>query len=228
MKLFQNTQESESEFGCSPIIQTPAGAIAFDLRINGQVPSRCHSKPSCYRLENGELLLRYSHKDYIAELLLCEPDTRIPSHMKIEKAAAAVWRLRACHNLRDCIFQAEMEPIGSAGWPDSGERLEAMTWEYGEWKLTLGTEDGAALVQRSRIKDMMPDSFYAEDEISQIQIVRYLPNAIAVPIPEIRKGELCQVHFVAAWSRPKEDGDASAWFAVDRTGGEILEGSGLY
>ncbi|MGD6878059.1 hypothetical protein [Bacillus infantis] len=228
MKLFQNTKGSESEFGCSPIIQTPAGTIAFDLRINGQIQSRCQSKPSCFRLENGALLLRYSCKDYIAELLLCEPDIRIPSHMKIDKAAAAVWRLRARHNLRDCIFQAEMRPKGSAGWPESGERLEAMTWEYGQWKLTLGTEDGTALVHRARIKDMMPDSFYAEDEISQLQIVRCLTNAIAVPIPEIRKGELCQVHFVAAWNRPKEDGDASSWFAVDKTGGEILEGSGVY
>jgi hypothetical protein len=228
MELFQYTKEYECEFGCSPIILTPAGNISFDLRINGHIPSSCQSKPSCFQLEHGELLLRYSHKDYIAELLVCEPVVKIPSHMKIEKAAAAVWRLRARHDLRDCVFQAEMGPKGSDGWPNSGERLEAMTWEYGKWILTMGTEDGTVLVHRARIQDMMPDHFNAEDEISQHQIVQYLPNGIAVPIPEIRKGELCQVHFMAAWNRPGEKGDAAAWFAAGTDSRSILSSCGIY
>jgi hypothetical protein len=228
LKLFQSTKESQCLQGCSPAIGTPAGTISFDILIKGYSLSSQRTEIRCFQLENGALLASYSHKDYIAELLICEPAVRIPAHMQIEKAAAAVWRLRANNDLMGCVFQAEMSPQGDIGWPNSGERLEAMTWENGEWKLTLGTEDGTVLVHRARVQDMMPDRFRAEDEISQLQIVRYLPNGIAVPIPELRKGELCQVHFTAAWKRSREEGDEAAWFAAGADCPSILSSCGVY
>jgi hypothetical protein len=228
LKLFQSTKKFHCLQGFCPAIETPAGTISFDIRIKGCSLSSQRTETICFQLENGALLARYSHKDYIAELLICEPAVRIPEHMEIDKAAAAVWRLRASNDLTDCVFNAEMNPQGKDGWPESGEGLEAMTWENSGCKLTLGTEDGTVLVHRARMQDMMPDRFQAEDEISQYQIVRCVPNGIAVPIPELRKGEICQVHFAAAWNRPREEGDAAAWFAVETDGRSILSSCGVY
>jgi hypothetical protein len=149
--------------------------------------------------------------------------------MNIDKAFGAVWRVKSLIDNLDCEFHAVLHPKETfkiEGGVNSGEGLEAFTWDNKLFNLSLGTQDGATLVHRSKINDRMPNCFDAEDEMSQHNIVQYLNNGINVPIPKIMKEELCQVHFAIAWA--KYNDDYSTWFAVDLNSKSILLNEGVY
>ncbi|MDM5186471.1 hypothetical protein QUF99_03325 [Bacillus sp. DX4.1] len=231
MKLFESKNGYEPLQNCSSYVATPLGRITFDININQNLLSEIPVERNCFRLSKGGSLASYSHSDFLAELVLCKPIVRIPSYMNVEKAYGAVWRVQSFVDNLSCDFLTALNPVNTLeidSGPDSGEGLEAITWDYREYRLTLGTQDGTLLVHRSKINDMMPNRLNAEDEIAQHNIVQYIQNGLVVPLPPLLKNEMCQVHFVIAWNKYEDSDDVSPWFAVDMDGKSILSKEGLY
>jgi hypothetical protein len=231
MKLFKSRHPVKSIPIDSNTVETPLGKVTFDLRINKNLLSTISTDRHSYQLYKGGKILCYFHSDFIAELVICEPDIRIPPHLKLDKVYGAVWRVKSLINHLKCEYYSVLNPdnpLGIDGGTDSGEHLEALTWDYKEHRLTLGTQDGVKLVHRAEMNDLMPNRFKATDEISQHSIVQILENGFNVPVPELMKNELCQVHFVIAWNKCEREDDVSTWFAVDLEGKSILSKEELY
>lgn len=231
MNLFMTENPFKSIPIDSTYVETPLGTVNFDICINKKFLSSISIEEHSFQLNEGGKLFSYVHADFIAELVICEPIIRIPPHMKIEKAYGAVWRVKSLSDQLNCEFHTVLNPVIpheiDAG-ADSGEHLEALTWDYKEYRLTLGTEDGVKLVERAKFNDMMPDRFNADDDLTQHSIVQGLKNGFNVPITKLKKNELCQVHFVIAWNKYENEDDVSTWYAVDMDGKSILLFEGLY
>ncbi|MFN7249878.1 MAG: hypothetical protein ACK4M9_03715 [Anaerobacillus sp.] len=231
MKVFKAENPIKNVSNAASYVDTPLGKITFDMIINQVFLSTITTKDCFFELINGGKLLSYEHRDFIAELVICKPVIRLPEHMNIDGAFGAVWRVKSILDNLSCEFHTVLNPkqsIDIEGGVDSGEGLEGITWNNKECQLSLGTQDGVTLVHRSKINDMMPNYFDAEDEISQHNIVKYLKNGVIVPIPKMMKDELCQIHFVIAWTKYKDEEDCSTWFVVDMDSKKILVNEGLY
>jgi hypothetical protein len=231
MKVFKSNNPIKNVSNTTSSVDTPLGKITFDMIINHIPLCTITTKDSFFELYNGGKLLSYEHPDFIAELVISKPVIRLPEHMNIDRAFGAVWRLKSFFDNLSCEFHTVLNPklsIDIEGGVDSGEGLEGITWNNKEFQLSLGTQDGLTLVHRSKINDIMPNCFDAEDEVSQHNIVKNIKNGFNVPIPKMMKDELCQIHFVIAWTKYKDEEDCSTWFAVDQDSKKILLNEGLH
>ncbi|WP_142289538.1 hypothetical protein [Gottfriedia luciferensis] len=183
-------------------------------------------------MSKGSTLLSYCHNKFIAELVIGEPDYNIPNQMDVDKVYAGVWRIKPLINNLKCIFETKLIPKNTKGLvsgPNSGEGLDAITFEYEENQMTLGTEDGLTLINRSKKNDLMANQFSSFNHESPDAIIEYIEGytGLSVQLDELDKNEISQIHFVVAWNKNIDENDGSTWFTVDMSGDEILFKEGL-
>jgi hypothetical protein len=97
--------------------------------------------------------------------------------------------------------------------------LDAQTWEIGDVKLSLGTEDGEYLAARAHRGELVPPRLAPELDASTVQ---YLADGLRVPFSSLQAGEIVQVHFILAWATDDDPYRVDTWFAVDQHPAEIL------
>jgi hypothetical protein len=105
-------------------------------------------------------------------------------------------------------------PQQAPGNPQSGERLDAQSWEADSHVVCVGTEDFEALTFR------LPNCGLRESSYP----VSYHAQGIEVCLPHVR--EVASLHFavaVNAWPEPVE---CSAWFAADIDHSRVLDFAG--
>ncbi|GGI18065.1 hypothetical protein GCM10007380_41070 [Gottfriedia solisilvae] len=232
MKLFKSSHNYFPTHKSSPIIDTPFGNILMELHVGDYNFANTNTKPECLRLSKGGTLLSYCHNKFIAELVICEPAYNIPNHMAVDKVYAGVWRIKPLINNLKCIFETKLTPKytnGLVSGPNSGEGLDAITFEYEEIRMTLGTEDGLTLINRSKKKDLMANQFSSFNHEFPDGIIEYIDGytGLSVSLDELDKNEISQIHFVVAWNNTIDENDVSTWFTVDMSGDEILFKEGL-
>ncbi len=225
-----------------PTVPTPLGNLGFEAVIDGVdvcglVPSAVSNTPAGGRLFHWDIDL------FRAELLLTPLTPSLPEGMRVDGCWAGIWRVKAVVPAEELEFRCEWEPghLWTKGSPDSGEWLDAQTWDDDIIQVTVGTQDALALASRAKHGDLLPPS-WAEilgwsaleaNGILRIDPVIYTPRGFRLSLPQLGRRELCQVHFVAAWSpapsTPEEARNdslyVSPWYAVDQTSASVLAGS---
>ncbi len=128
----------------------------------------------------------------------------LPSGMAVDLVAAYRIALKLSEPVHSFSFDITIPACQAPGDTNSGEGLDAQSWDLDEARLMLGTEDGDALRRR------MP--WLPSDE--QSYPIDYLSNGFRISIPYIAPNNNVGFHFVLAYNQV-DRGDDSEWFAVD-------------
>jgi hypothetical protein len=211
-----------------PSIETPAGTIRFRTEVGRKEITQRPCDESC-PLANGGRILRWGTDLYEVELLICRPMFSLPAGMRTDDCWAGMWRLKASRRVPTSHFNCEWSIIPGylEGSPESGECLDAQTWQNERMRITIGTQDSDCLYSRAKAGDHLPIRWATDPILSseklRYQLIDYTERGLTVHTPDLLPGELCQVHFVIAWSidDPKE---VATWYAADRPAEEILKG----
>lgn len=235
-KLF-NCRLLEPAAVAKPEIVTPLGILTFGAEFDGIVIGDL--KPSsAYHLEPGGYLFNWTLDGIVAELLLCRPHVSLAEGMSVTDCWAGMWRLRATtaatssNERPEFVCRWESGYQWTEGGPNSGEGLDAQTWENAETIVTVGTADCEWLsghaqqgILPPRWADLLGWNY--DGATGKIDPVTYLKDGIQVILPELNRGEMCQIHFVVAWSPSTgdEQADISTWYAADQRPKDILAGT---
>lgn len=165
-------------------LETPLGRIRFVAHAKPHMNSAC------------ELRLR-----------VVEPSVSLPPGMSVNRTRAVVLRVRAQAGLESLSFCCQV-CADIAGEPESGEHLDAQSFETQADRVLVGTEDCEALSSR------MP-ALCLEKEVCKP--VRYLKDGFRIQLENIPAGLSVGLHFLVAENSNPEPVDCSAWYAVHTT-----------
>jgi hypothetical protein len=97
----------------------------------------------------------------------------------------------------------------------TGENLDAIQADDGEWTLHIGTEDGEILRWRAEANDWFP--IRIKDEVDFYKSVSEMrQNGFVTNVPSLRKGEKMHIQYLAAYDR-SDDQKVNTWLAVDES-----------
>lgn len=211
MKLFDFVKNELTSFSLESYkIQTSLGKVVFEMSM-GDFSTR-HTEPfQAYKVEPSGRILCWENELFRLELFIKPITPHLPNDMEVDSCHIGVWRIHASKDLAyNCVFLCNWEK--GYDWtnygPNSGEHLDAQTWDDGEKYVTIGTEDGIMLSARAFKGDRMPSRF--ENEIAD-DFVQYEPHGLSIPIPQLEAGEECQIHFVVSCGTS----ELATWYAVD-------------
>ncbi|WP_204400616.1 hypothetical protein [Alkaliphilus hydrothermalis] len=201
-------------------IVTPLGEILLDIEfINFNISDINYS--TCCNINGKGYITGWYTDVFEAELLICRPKLNLPSHMKVDDCYSAMWRLKVKENSLKCKFCTRW--VGNYRWTsgsaNSGEGLDAQTWENEKTIITLGTQDGEKIMSRKQKEDKMPIKF--DSDIDMYSFIQYENSGLSIEIDELIPNETCQVHFAVAWAN-KINNDISTWLAVDLNENDII------
>lgn len=106
-----------------------------------------------------------------------------------------------------------LKPWSILGSPESGEGLEAQSWEARGSLVVVGTEDYEALASR------LPELALTEEDRC---LVTYHPDGMEVVLPSVPADFVTSLHFVVAVNSFPEPVECSAWYAVDVPHNQLL------
>lgn len=140
-----------------------------------------------------------------------EPEPKLPPGMSVRRLRAVL--LRACSRTGfERLDYSCRLMTGITGDPESGECLEAQSWETDHDLVMIGTEDGEALLSR------MPWLSTSGDPLAFVQ---YREDGLNVPLRRIPAGVAIGLHYVVAENGSPEPVECSAWYAVDIAHGKL-------
>jgi hypothetical protein len=199
---------------------TPLGVLSFDCTLAKK--SIQDIPPIRTEMDNSHTLISYwLFEDCVVEFLRLNFNPKIPVGMKVDQCMCGIWRVKAlkevsCHF--SCYLATNLE-----GSVETGESLNAQSFEDDHVILTIGTEDEECFKYRARSDRWFPSRLKSDIEPDQ---VKYLPHGISINLPNLLGGEVLQTHFNCAWSS-KDNQEISTWFAVDEDPFEILKESNM-
>lgn len=214
--LFPVTGAPSAEY--EPVLRTPIGTLVTHV-VCGDVSTQGARPEQAFRVPSGALLNRFVRSAWVAELLVGPVKPRTPGSLEIAGCLAAIWRIRAierCGPCRICCSWSKL-PDGAEGGPNSGEGLDAITWEVGSFALSLGTEDGEFLSGRAGRDGSVPARLALE---LRIDTVEYVETGLVVPFSGLEPAEGLQVQFVVAWG--DRDTANLTWLAVEQDPSNLL------
>jgi hypothetical protein len=225
MKLFDiAVDHSKGPYGENEV-SSPIGKFHSSCQIGSW--NTKHYKPKKYVQSPNLRIGRWETPVFDLELLVGNFNASVPEGYPEAEAWTMIWRLHSKAIIKDLSFVALFEPNTHIGMlerdPNSGEGLEAMSWNTDSIEQSLGTEDADFLFRRAQSHDWMPNrlaSVWAsilEGESSEFAI-EYLSNGLRIAIPPLFAGDKIQIHFNVAWAPiikiGKED-SITSWLVVD-------------
>lgn len=225
MELFKGNYEISLNQEFYQSLKTPLGVIKFDIDF-GNLNLSDLKVNRYYKLKGNDFIRGWYTDFFDAELLICKYTPRLPSHLHVEGCFVTVYRVKMKESNTGCKFTAKWD--NDYTWIDgggnSGEDLDAQTWFNSEIEVSIGTEDGENLIERSQLNKLMPTHF--DGSIEPLSIVQYERDGLIVPIPRLVPGQTVQVHFATAWAIKKEY-DVSTWFSIDVCAENVLKQIGI-
>ena len=179
------------------LLETPLGKVEFYLKL----------KPR----EIGNL-------EY--DIIGFTPDHKIPNKMSVLSRHAVLLKVRALSRVSEVSFLAKWNPsIAIEPGVESGEYLEAQSWENKDYMVMIGTEDKEIFEHRRKEKINFP--FVSEGELELKSIV-YSTEGFEIKLKNIPEKSRFSLQFLVACNQIPEPISGSCWFAVDIPHSEIL------
>ena len=149
----------------------------------------------------------------LAELEVCHPE--LPPTMEIAECRIFKWHIKATEDCASFKIVCELDATSKIdGGPNSGEWLDAQTWESESHVLSIGTDDGDYLNFRAG-KNLIPKRFMTTHPDGLLW-TNYTDNGIEIEIPILLKGETIEARFSASWKQKGADkDDCATWYAID-------------
>ncbi len=206
-------------------IDVPCGSFALTAAIN-DIQITQSIAPKSYRNESGAQVTFWQNDVCRLELFRSGVSGQLYEGAKVDGCEAAIWRLQALSDGITPRFQCAWAalPDEADGGPDSGQNLDALTWDIGSLCVSLGTEDSECLQEWAR-QEKLPARW---EQLIAPNTVKYKPEGLQVTLPALNTGEVCEVTFLAAWNTPTDDEDASTWASVKTGSRYILERAGCH
>ena len=156
------------------------------------------------------------------ELALWRVVPELPEGMRIAEGWIGHWRVRLEAASRLPLLRCSLADgdEGCEGSPESGENLDAKTWEDGRRRITIGTEDSEALGLRaggtlpSEWREPLHAFVGARSPEGWEYPVRYEPDGVALVLPEAPGAQVCDFHHAVAWQDVGAGDKTSTWYAV--------------
>ena len=218
MKLFKPSTTIEfNECNTEPSIITPLGTVNLSLYY-GDLDILLE-KPNFNKvLPSGGRIYGWEARNIIVETVISNPPIYIPETMKIDSAVGILIRILCeTDNISLRFLTYWSQRCWEDGGSDTGQYLEASTWDKDCRRLSIGAEDSEYMVQRMNGNKLMPirlrDSY---------DLVMSNEEGLTIELPSIRVNELCQFHVYIAWNSISNKYDASTWYAVDQSSEQIL------
>ena len=136
---------------------------------------------------------------------LLKPSVELPPGMSVDGVVAAILIVAADSTTPAFRFGCTWEQAPTAGDPESGECLDAQSWDRDGHRVTVGTEDFDAL------SDRLPQIGFTESRYP----VSYAHDGLTIRVPTGTAASMLSLHFVIAWRSLPDPEDCSTWFAVD-------------
>jgi len=155
------------------------------------------------QLENGALIYSWQTSAIDVELLLCRLRTDL-TKSDADDCWAGIWRCSAKQDTLPAVLSCNW--TGDYCWtedgPDTGEYLMAWSWEKDDTTVAIGTEDDVLLLKRSETGSLPYrwKAFFGRAFWDRTYQHDYKQVGLPVLLPEMQKGEECQIKFIVAWS----------------------------
>ena len=136
---------------------------------------------------------------------LLTPTIELPPGMSVDGIVAAMIQMTPTQSASAVRCECVWDQAPASADRESGECLDAQSWDSNGHRVTVGTEDCDALCHR------LPELGFTEDRYP----VTYNEDGLSIVIPDVAKGSSFSLHFVIAWRSLPDPADCSTWFAVD-------------
>ena len=140
-----------------------------------------------------------------AAINVIKPEIQLPSGMSVSSTVGVLIHISALEPLANVRCECVWDDSPVAGNPESGECLDAQSWDSNGYRVTIGTEDFEALSRR------LPLMGLTEAEYPVI----YSDSGLTIVIPTVPKDTEFSLHFVIAWRSLPDPAEISTWIAVD-------------
>lgn len=213
------------------VIETPLGNLIPNTQLGSHFLHLSNATNSIGLEKEGGVTSWY-YDEFIAECAICKSEIGLPAGMHISDHWIVIWRIQAKKAIKPLkfIMQWEENYTWNSGAPNSGEHLDAQTWDDGEIEVSIGTEDRESLKSRAHRRDWFPNRYneiidwYGANQ--SIDTTEYQTDSLGILLPDLQSDEKCQVHFVIAWA-PFSEESVATWFAVDQSPQGLLRGAGF-
>ena len=195
-------------------LMTPIGKLLFSASVNGTAFSPV--KKTASHCGSNFVGLSWYTNDYTAEFVRLAFQPKLPPDMSVDGCIAAIWRMRCTKDGLIPKFTCSWidPPHNLVGFPETGEGIDAQSWEHDSCKLVIGTYDGERLVDYATQGEKLPQRLRPLLSDNSCYPIEYLPNGMRISYPPLQSNEFVQAHFVISWTT-KSSQSSSAWFAVD-------------
>jgi len=154
----------------------------------------------------GKLVIRAEGLEGVEHRIdLLEPQVELPPGMSVDGIAAAILSVDAESSTQGFRFRCAWDRSPASGDPESGECLDAQSWDRDGHRVSIGTEDFDALCHR------LPQIGFTES----CYPVSYADDGLTIRVPAIPDLASISLHFIIAWRSLPDPKDCSTWFAVD-------------
>jgi hypothetical protein len=214
MRLFHSSGYSLINSDTTPAIATPLGKLGRKYSINSGTDD---FKPTQgYQHSSGSTITQWVAPGCVLEELTTDFQGPESISSPTLTCKAVVLRVEARTKLQG--FRAELvwlpgySSVEAFGEP--GEGIEARSWIGATSKVTIGIEDAEYLASRARVAKWMPVRLAPYFDQFPEQAVHVREDSVALHLPALTPGELCQLQFVIASGDSLVD-DINTWCAVD-------------
>ena len=132
-------------------------------------------------------------------------EAKLPPTMAVDSSKAVYIEITPELELSNLAIEFVFPELLLVGSPETGEALDAQSWESDTHVVMIGTEDTEFLSRR------LPSLDLSEREPP----TEFLPNGFRIALPKLRPKIPVSFHFVVASNPLPEPEECSAWFAVD-------------
>lgn len=245
LNLFQCRDAKLEAIPDPTLFKTPLGDVCLEATVDGTMLTQ-EPPTETYHLPSGAWVTCWHRPEFDLELLTSR--LIFPTGWSASPGAdlldcwAGLWRLRANASIKSCLFTSSWAE--GYRWKESdtnsGEWLYARVWHDDLTEVSLGTEDEDALKSRAHRTDGLPPEWepYFSSSLSNLEWTwrkidfwqhpshqELGDRGLSLPLPSLKTGQQCQVHFAAAWSLYVEGG-VTTWLAVDTSAKNILASAG--
>jgi hypothetical protein len=164
-----------------------------------------------------------------------QTDWLAEADMSVESSNGWIWKITKINDVKEQLrieLKLNDAAAGTTGSVQSGEFLDALTFENETQQLSLGTEDNEVMQIRARENDWMParlEKALKLWEPGTPAFTNYTETGFESFIPELLENERIYLHFLAAGNSRKkstdypDEDDGSTWYAVDQPKKNLLK-----